>query len=102
MNQEKAMNHLTCDSCGRELLTASEARYEVSIEVKAAYDPLEVSAEDLEKDYRTEIAKVLRKLEGLSTAEAQNQVYRVFDFDLCLACQRRYIRSLLSGRFLPS
>ena len=74
----------------------------MSIEVKAAYDPLEVSAEDLEKDYRTEIAKVLRQLEGLSTTEAQNQVYRVFNFDLCLACQRRYIRSLFSGRFLPS
>jgi hypothetical protein len=102
MNQEEAMNHSTCDSCGRELSTDSEVRYEVSIEVKAAYDPLEVSAEDLEKDYRTEIAKVLRQLEGLSTTEAQNQVYRVFNFDLCLACQRRYIRSLFSGRFLPS
>lgn len=96
------MNHTTCDSCGRELLTDNDVRYEVSIEVKAAYDPLKLSAEDLEKDYRTEIAKLLRQLEGLSTTEAQNQVYRVFDFDLCLACQRRYIRSLLSGRFLPS
>ncbi len=96
------MNDSRCDSCGRELLTDSEVRYEVRIEVKAAYDPLEVSAEDLEQDYRTEIAKVLRQLEGLSTTEAQNHVYRVFDFDLCPACQRRYIRSLLSGLFLPS
>jgi hypothetical protein len=99
------MNHATCDSCGRQLLTNSDVRYEVSIQVKAAYDPMEVSAEDLEKDYRAEIAKVLRQLgqlEGLSAAEAQNQVYRAFDFDLCAACQRRYIRSLLSGRFLPS
>ena len=96
------MNRATCDSCGRELGRDSEVRYEVRIEVKAAYDPLEISAEDLEKDYRTEIAKLLRQLEGLSTTEAQNQVYRVFNFDLCLACQRRYICSLLSGRFLPS
>jgi hypothetical protein len=96
------MNHSTCDGCGRELLTDSEVRYEVSIQVKAAYDPLEVSTEDLETDYRTEIAKVLRQLEGLSAAEAQNQVYRALDFDLCPACQRRYIRSLLSGSFLPS
>jgi hypothetical protein len=101
-NDEEAMNHTTCDSCGRDLLTDSEVRYEVRIEVKAAYDPLEVSAEDLAKDYRTEIAKVLRQLEGISTTEAQNQVYRVFNFDLCPDCQRRYIRSLLSVRFLPS
>jgi len=94
------MNHSTCDGCGGELLTASEVRYEVSIEVKAAYDPLEVSAGDV--DYRSEIAKVLRQLEGLSVAEAQNQVYRAFDFDLCPACQRRYVGSLLSGSFLPS
>lgn len=96
------MNHSTCDGCGGELLTASEVRYEVSIEVKAAYDPLEISAEDLEKDYRAEIAKVLRQLEGLSVTEAQNQVYRAFDFDLCPACQRRYIARLLSGSCLPS
>lgn len=96
------MNHSTCDGCGAELLTASEVRYGVRIEVKAAYDPLEITAEDLEKAYRAEIAKVLRQVEGLSITEAQNQVYRVFDFDLCPACQRRYIGSLLSGVFLPS
>jgi hypothetical protein len=33
------MNHSTCDGCGGELLTDSEVRYEVRIEVKAAYDP---------------------------------------------------------------
>ena len=31
------MNHSTCDGCGGELLTDSEVRYEVRIEVKAAY-----------------------------------------------------------------
>jgi hypothetical protein len=102
MNGITFMNHTTCDSCGAELLTDGEVRYEVSIEVKAAYDPLEIGTEDLEKDYRAEIAKVLRQLEGLSADEAQNQVYRAFGFDLCPACQRRYIRSLLSGCFLPS
>ena len=96
------MNHSRCDACGRELLADSKVRYEVSIQVKAAYDLLEISAEDLAMDYRTEMAKVLRQLEGLSAAEAQNQVYRAFDFDLCPACQRRYICSLLSGSFLPS
>jgi len=90
------MNHSTCDVCGRELLTPREVRYEVRIEIKAAYDPLALSDEDLQKDYRAEIAKVLRQLEGLSAEEAQDEVYRVFDFDLCLPCQRRYIRKLSS------
>jgi hypothetical protein len=89
------MNHSTCDCCGRKLLTDSEVRYEVTIEVKAAYDPLEISTEDLDRDYRAEIAKVLRQLEGLAAEEAQDEIYRTFAFDLCLACQRRYIREPL-------
>ena len=50
---------------------------------------------DLAKDFQKEIAKVLQQLEGLSAAEAQNQVYRLFEFDLCPACQRDYIRKPL-------
>jgi hypothetical protein len=95
------MNHARCDGCGNELLTDGEVRYEVRIEVKAAYDPLDISAADLAKDYRAEIAQVLRQLEGLSLTEAQNQVYRALEFDLCPACQRRYIARLLSGVFVP-
>jgi hypothetical protein len=91
----EAMNHTTCDLCGRELFSAGEVRYEVRVEVRAAYDPLDLSEEDLEKDYRAEIAGVLRQLEGLSEGEAQGQVYRAFDFDRCPACQRRYVRDPL-------
>jgi hypothetical protein len=92
---ENYMDHSTCDSCGRQLLVESEVRYEVAIEVKAAYDPLEISADDLSRYYRAEIARVLRQLEGLSSEEAENGVYRVFAFDLCPACQRRYIKEPL-------
>ena len=95
------MNHSICDGCGGHVSAASKPRYEVKIEVKAAYDPLAISKEDLKRDFRAEIAKVLAQLEGLTSEEAQNQVYRTFDFDLCLSCQRRYIGSLLSGKFVP-
>jgi len=95
------MNHATCDLCGRGLSAEHEVRYEVTIEVKAAYDPLEVTGPDLEKDYRTEIARVLRQLEGLSAVEAQDQVFRVFRFDLCAACQRRYVEDPLPASGPP-
>jgi hypothetical protein len=91
------MNHGTCDRCGQELLHGSEVRYEVKIEIKAAYDPLNVTDQDLAKDFPKEIAEVLRQLEGLSVAEAQDQVYRSFEFDLCPACQRAYIRNPLGS-----
>jgi hypothetical protein len=90
------MNHRTCDRCGQELLKSSEVRYEVKIEVKAAYDPLNVTDDDMAQDFREEIARVLQQLEGLSVAEAHNQVYRLFEFDLCPACQRAYIRDPLN------
>jgi hypothetical protein len=89
------MNHQTCDLCGQELVGPGGVRYEVRIEVKAAYDPLALTDEDLEKDYRQEIARLLSQLEGASEVEAQDQVYRAFDFDLCPACQRRYVREPL-------
>ena len=89
------MNHQTCDLCGQDLLVRSEVRYEVRIEVKAAYDPLEITEEDLSQDLRAEIAKVLRQLEGLSEEEARNEVYRQFEFDLCAACQKRYVKNPL-------
>jgi hypothetical protein len=91
------MNHQTCDLCGQELLAKSEVRYEVRIEVKAAYDPLEITEEDLAKDMRAEIAKVIRQLEGISEEEAQNEVYRQFEFDLCAACQRKYVKRPLAA-----
>src|SRR5262249_52422592 len=65
-SRSKGMNHITCDLCGKDLPTGGKVRYEVRIEVKAAYDPASLGAEDLKKDYRAEIAQVLRRLEGLS------------------------------------
>jgi hypothetical protein len=90
------MNHLTCDLCKQELLAKSEVRYEVRIEVKAAHDPLDLDAA-APPDYRTEIAKLLRQLERLSDEEIEKRVYRTFAFDLCSACQRRYIDNPLGA-----
>jgi hypothetical protein len=89
------MNHQTCDLCGQSLLGKNQVRYELRIEVKAAYGPLEITEEDLAKDLSLEIAKMLQQLEGMSEEEAQNEVYREFEFDLCAACQRRYVKEPL-------
>jgi len=64
------------------LLKDSQVRYEVKIEVKAAYDPLNVTDQDLAKIFGRRSPECAQ-LKGLSVAEAQNQVYRLFEFDLC-------------------
>jgi hypothetical protein len=89
------MNHSTCDLCGQELRQGDAVRYEVKIEIKAAYDPLNVTAEELEQDFRAEYEKLLRQLENISAEEAQAQVYQVLEFDLCPACRRSYVASPL-------
>lgn len=89
------MDGFTCDRCNEPLLVRTDVRYEVKIEVKAAYDPMEITEDDLNLDHRAEMEKLLQQMEGLSAEEAQNQVYRAFKFDLCPPCRREYLRNPL-------
>lgn len=88
------MDRLTCDRCGRGLLLDAPVRYEVSIQVKSAYDPLELTEEDL-VDAQDEMKKLIEKLKTLSPQAAQDEVYRAFSFDLCATCQKAYLQDPL-------
>ena len=48
--------------------------------------------------YTTDRAALLKQLEGLTQEEMENQVYRRFVFDLCPACQRKYLSDPLRTR----
>lgn len=89
------MDHLTCDLCNKPLLADEAVRYEVRIQVYAAYDPLELTPDDLADDRRAEIHALLDKLKRMDPQEVEDSVYKEFRFDLCMACQRRYLRSPL-------
>lgn len=89
------MDHLTCDLCGKTLLAGEPARYEVRIQVYAAYDPLELTHDDLARDPRAEIRILLERLRHADPQELEDSVYKEFLFDLCMACQRQYLRSPL-------
>lgn len=92
------MDHLTCDLCGKPLLATEPARYEVRIQVYAAYDPLELTPDDLARDPRAEIRALLEKLEHMDPQEVEESVYKEFLFDLCMGCQKRYLLAPLPGR----
>ncbi|MDQ7781200.1 MAG: hypothetical protein RDV41_16015 [Planctomycetota bacterium] len=89
------MDHLTCDICGNGLLLDAPVRYEVKIEVKAAYDPMELSEDDLRRDFKAEIAALLKKLANRSATEMNDEVYKLIEFDLCMTCQKKYIKNPL-------
>jgi hypothetical protein len=91
------MDHFTCDRCGNGLLLDAPVRYEVRIEVKSAYDPLELTKEDLDRSGTT-LRKAIDLLKDYPAEKAQDEVYREFTFDLCRVCQIAYLKSPLGPR----
>jgi len=89
------MDGLTCDLCGKALLVDEPVRYEARIQVVAAYDPLELTADDLRCDRRAEIRALIARMADMDPQELEDAVHKEFRFDLCMACQRRYIRDPL-------
>lgn len=91
------MQGLVCDRCGATLLLESDVRYQVRIEVLAAYDPMEITRADLERDLEGEMKQLLESMENMDPADLESQVYRRFEFDLCPHCQREYLRDPLGA-----
>lgn len=85
----------TCDLCGKPLLVDEDVRYVLKVEVLAAYDPLELTREDLEKDHLAEMRKLVERMEGMDQQALEDQVFANFRFDLCPPCQKRYIQDPL-------
>jgi hypothetical protein len=91
------MHHLVCDICGKALLVDEDVRYQARIQVFAAYDPLELTEADLARDHQAEMRALLDQLAAMDPQDVEDSVYKDMHFDLCMACQREYIR-----RPLPS
>ncbi len=83
-----------CDRCG-QLIEEGALRYIAKIQVYAAYDPLNVSFEDSTRDHTDEIKEILKRCQDLTEEELMQDVYVDFQFDLCRACQRFYIKDPL-------
>ncbi len=72
-------------------------RYIPKIQVFAAADPLEITLEDLLRDTRREMDRLLQQCEGLTEEELMRDVYVKFEYDLCRACQKAYVNNPLSA-----
>jgi hypothetical protein len=94
------MDGLTCDLCGKPLLVCEPVRYEARIQVYAAYDPLELTPDDLAGDHRAQMRALIAQMADMDPGELEDSVYKELRFDLCMACQRRYLRDPL-GRGAP-
>ena len=90
------MVHFTCDVCGKAISAVEDLRYVVKIEVYAASDPLELTEADLEKDHMEQISQLIKHIEETKPEDFEDQVYKSFRFDLCPACQKKYLKDPLS------
>jgi hypothetical protein len=79
-----------CDRCYRPL-AKKNPRYVVKIQVYAAADPLEITAEDL-KAPQMDLQEAMAKAAEQTEAEAMRDVYVELQYDLCRPCQQAYLR----------
>ena len=89
------MWHFICDMCGKGLLVDEDVRYEVTVEIKSAYDPMEITEKDLQQDHIKEMNRLIRQMKDKDPQELQDEVYRVFKFDLCRPCQKKLLKNPL-------
>jgi hypothetical protein len=92
---------LFCDRCQATLQPGSGDFYVVRIEAVCDPTPPHFSEEDLQRDPRAEIERLLEDLRGVSGQEAMDQVYRRVMLYLCGPCYRRWIENPVAGPDLP-
>ena len=85
------MIHYKCDGCGKEI-PKKTLRYTVTIDVRAAYDKLEIGLADLVQDHREELLSLIERLGRKSADEVEASVYKKFKMDLCPSCQKAYLQ----------
>lgn len=83
-----------CDRCGQPIFER-ELRYVARIEVVAAYDPLQMTFEDLQRDYKEEIRRVIEQTQSMSEEELMRDVHVTLKFDLCRPCQKAWLKQPL-------
>ena len=92
------MQGISCDRCGVSLLIEESVRYILKIELSAAYDPLELTRDDLLQDFDGEYRSILRQISASSAEALGEQVHAVRSYDLCGRCHTSYLQDPFGER----
>jgi len=84
---------LYCDRCAAPLEPGTGNFYVVRIEAFADPTPPSFSDDDLKRDPKQEIQRLLDQMRDLSPLEAMDQVYRRLTLTLCGPCYRQWIEN---------
>jgi hypothetical protein len=89
------MDGITCDLCGKSLLVDEDVRYVAEVVVYAAYDVMELTSADLERDIAGEVSDTLGALDGRDAKELEEEVAATRRLDLCAACRKEFLEEKL-------
>ena len=85
------MLHFSCDLCGQQL---DDQRYVVKLEVFPAFDPDELSEDDLDADHLQEVSELLAEMEVTGDSVLDDGA-KNFRFDLCTRCHQKFLKDPL-------
>jgi len=88
------MIHYTCDLCGRSI---RNERFTAKIQVEAAFDPEELTEEDLDSDHLEQIAESIAEMETTGEFEVEETGPKQMQFDLCPSCCRKFVSNPLGS-----
>ncbi|MFH1202498.1 MAG: endonuclease III domain-containing protein [Candidatus Omnitrophota bacterium] len=89
---------INCDSCGRQL-THPRQRYILKIELYASPE-VEITKEDLKKDSREEIKKLINKLNDEDPKKLEEEVYVKYNLNLCKHCRDIFNQRIKNKEFV--
>lgn len=87
-----------CDGC-HKTIEPGALRYTVRVDIRAAYEEMEIGLAELVQDHRAEMLALIERLRHKSPKEIEETVYKGIKLDLCPSCQRAFIANPL--RFHP-
>ncbi len=93
------MDGITCDLCGKSLLVDENVRYVGDVVIYAAYDPMELTSNDLELDTTEEIRKTLEAIEKRDTKDLEEEIIATRHLDLCPSCRKHLLNDVLSPKY---
>lgn len=95
MHAESDETSLVCDRCAVELHPGRGDFFVVKIEAVADPTPPEFTEENLKRDHKREIQRLLAQIEEMSEREAMDQVYRRLTVFLCNSCYTEWIEDAM-------
>jgi len=91
------MLHFSCDLCGQQL---TNRRYVAKMEVYPAFDPDEITEEDLDVDHMQEISEMITEMELTGDEIPDECRPKNFRFDLCTECHQKFLKDPLGRETL--